>query len=185
LPELRTERLLLRQWRDEDLAPFAKLNADAEVMRYFPAPLSRLESDALARREQARIASRGWGLWAVGQTDGAPFIGFVGFAQTPFEADFTPAVEIGWRLASEAWGQGYASEAARAVLAYGFTTIGLDQVVSFTARSNLRSQRVMERIGMVRDPADDFDREAISDPELRSHVLFRVSRESWKSGETR
>jgi RimJ/RimL family protein N-acetyltransferase len=180
--ELRTQRLLLRQWRDEDLEPFAKLNADAEVMRYFPAPLSREESDAMVTRVRTRIVQRGWGLWAVEIVGEAAFIGFVGLTDVRFEAHFTPAIEIGWRLAPEFWGNGYATEAARAALAYGFTEVGLEEVVSFTAVVNQPSQRVMRRIGMIRDPSDDFDRETITDPGLRAHVLFRVSRESWKSG---
>jgi RimJ/RimL family protein N-acetyltransferase len=101
------------------------------------------------------------------------------------EAHFTPAIEIGWRLAPEFWGNGYATEAARAALAYGFAEVGLEEVVSFTAVVNQPSQRVMRRIGMVRDPSDDFDRETIGDPDLRAHVLFRVSRESWKSGDAK
>jgi RimJ/RimL family protein N-acetyltransferase len=150
-------------------------------MRYFPAPLSRDESDALVARERAKIASRGWGLWAVEAVDGGAFIGFIGLAEPSFEAHFTPAVEVGWRLASEFWGKGYATEAARTALTYAFTDLDLAEVVSFTARTNVRSQRVMERLGMVRNPADDFERTTVSDPELRQHVLFRLSRNLWES----
>jgi RimJ/RimL family protein N-acetyltransferase len=169
---LRTERLLLRQWRDDDLDAFAELNADPEVMRYFPRTLSRAESDALAARQRTLIAERGWGLWAVEAPDG--FIGFVGLSEPRFAAHFTPAVEVGWRLAQRGWRQGYATEAARAAIALGFS-IGFDEIVSFTFVGNDRSRRVMERLGMTRDPADDFEHPLLpaGDP-LRQHVLYRL-----------
>lgn len=172
---MRTERLLLRQWRDDDLEPFAELNADPEVMRYFPAPLTREQSDALAGRERERIARDGWGLWAVEVVDGPPFVGFVGLARPRFEAHFTPAVEIGWRLARGHWGNGYATEAARAVLAFGFDELRLAEIVSFTSVANVPSQRVMERLGMTRDAEGDFDHPnlAAGHP-LRRHVLYRI-----------
>ena len=176
MAELRTERLLLRQWRDEDLAPFAALNADAEVMEHFPAPLTRAESDAFAASCRNRIAERGWGLWAVEVVGDGGFVGFVGLNEPRFDAHFTPAVEIGWRLARHAWGHGYAIEAARAVLAYSFDELALDEVVSFTSTTNVRSQRVMERLGMTHDPADDFDHPRVDDTRLRRHVLYRLSR---------
>jgi RimJ/RimL family protein N-acetyltransferase len=170
---LRTERLLLRGWRETDLEPFAELNADPEVMRYFPAPLSRAESDALAARAAAMLAERSWGLWAV-EHEGR-FLGFTGLAVPRFEAHFTPAVEIGWRLARFAWGAGFATEAATEVLRFAFEELRLGEVVSFTAVQNRRSRAVMERIGMVHDPADDFDHPAILAPSpLRRHVLYRA-----------
>jgi RimJ/RimL family protein N-acetyltransferase len=173
--QLRTARLLLRQWRDDDLAPFAELNADAEVMRYFPSTMTREASDALAEFQRAAIAERGWGLWAV-EADGR-FVGFVGLAEPRFEAHFLPAVEIGWRLRRDAWGQGYATEAAREVVAFGFGELGLDEIVSFTAVANAPSRRVMERIGMTHDPADDFDHPRLADGDpLRRHVLYRLRR---------
>jgi ribosomal-protein-alanine N-acetyltransferase len=174
--ELRTERLLLRQWRDDDLEPFAELNADPEVMEHFPAPLARDESDRLARRARDRIAADGWGLWAVEVVGSQPFVGFVGLAEPGFEAHFTPALEVGWRLARTAWGNGYATEAGRAALAYAFEELGRDEVVSFTSTGNLRSRRVMERLGMTHDPADDFDHPRVEDPRLRRHVLYRSTR---------
>ena len=175
MAELRTERLLLRGWRDADLEPFAALNGDPETMRYFPAPLTREESDALAARARAQIEAEGWGLWAVEVPGVADFAGFVGLAIPSFEASFTPAVEVGWRLAREHWGKGYATEAARAAVAHGFGELGLDEIVSFTLRLNEPSIRVMERIGMTRDPAEDFDhpRVPVGHP-LRPHVLYRL-----------
>jgi RimJ/RimL family protein N-acetyltransferase len=168
--ELRTERLLLRQWREEDRAPFAALNADPVVMEHFPSTMTREASDAFVDFNIATIAERGWGLWAV-EADGE-FIGFVGLN----EPRFRPGVEIGWRLAREAWGHGYATEAARAVLEFAFGTIGLDEVISFTSTTNVRSQHVMERIGMTCDPADDFDHPNVADERLRRHVLYRLAR---------
>lgn len=169
-----TERLLLRPWRDSDLAPFAALNADPEVMEFLPSVLTREESDAAAARVRAHFDRHGFGFWAVEVRGGAPFAGFVGLAVPRFEAHFTPCVEIGWRLARAHWGRGYATEAALGALAYGFGELGLHEIVSFTVPANVRSRRVMERIGMVRDPLDDFDHPALSpgDP-LRRHVLYR------------
>jgi RimJ/RimL family protein N-acetyltransferase len=178
--ELRTERLVLRQWREEDLEPFATLNADPETMRYFVAPPTRAESDALAERSRRQIDDEGWGLWAVEVAGGPSFIGFVGLARPSFEAHFTPAVEVGWRLAREHWGHGYATEAGRAALAHGFEELGLREIVSFTSLLNEPSWRVMERLGMARDPADDFEhpRVPVGHP-LRLHVLYRLSRTAW------
>jgi RimJ/RimL family protein N-acetyltransferase len=169
-----TDRLTLRQWRDDDLEPFAALNSDPAVMEFFLAPLTREQSDSLAERERAVIDERGWGLWAV-ENDAQEFIGFVGLSVPSFEAHFMPAVEIGWRLARRHWGKGYATEAARAVLAFGLEDLELDQIVSFTAEINVRSRRVMDRIGMTHDPADDFDHPRVADGPLRRHVLYRSS----------
>jgi RimJ/RimL family protein N-acetyltransferase len=175
--ELRTARLLLRQWRDSDLEPFAALNADPEVMRHFPSVLTRAESDALALGARALISSRGWGLWAVEVVESAPFIGFLGLAQPRFDAHFTPAVEIGWRLAREHWGSGYATEGARAVVATAFDELGLDELVSFTTVANAASRRVMERLEMTHDPADDFEHPLLAPGHpQRPHVLYRLRR---------
>jgi RimJ/RimL family protein N-acetyltransferase len=177
--ELRTSRLVLRQWREPDLEPFAALNADPEVMRYFPSRLMRGQSDALAQREHSLIAERGWGLWAVEVIERAPFVGFVGLAEPRFPAHFTPAVEIGWRLAHDYWGNGYASEGASAAVAFGFDQLELDEIVSFAPVINAGSHRVMERIGMTHDPADDFDHPFLAPGHpLRSHVLYRLHRSS-------
>jgi RimJ/RimL family protein N-acetyltransferase len=151
------------------------MNADPEVMRFLRAPLDRGESDAFAERSRTRLHEDGWGLWAVEEAGGAPFIGFVGLARQTFEAHFTPAVEVGWRLARSAWGRGYATEAARAAIAVGFGPAGLDQIVSMTAEINVKSRHVMEKLGMRRDPADDFDHPALTEGHpLRRHVLYRL-----------
>jgi RimJ/RimL family protein N-acetyltransferase len=169
---------MLRQWRESDLVPFAALNADPEVMRYFPAALDHEQSDALAQRIQASIDQQGWGLWAVEVTDRQRFIGFVGLNPVLFQAHFTPAVEVGWRLARSSWGNGYATEAAAAAIAFGFDKLGLDEIVSFTAVVNQRSRRVMERLNMTHNPADDFDHPAVSQDSLRRHLLFRLRAEA-------
>ena len=173
--ELRTGRLLLRRWRPDDRIPFAALNADPRVMEHFPAPLSREESDRLAAHIEAHFDRHGFGLWAVEILRVAPFAGFVGLSVPSFEAPFTPCVEIGWRVAAEHWGRGYATEGARAALRHGFEALGLDEIVSFTVPGNARSRRVMEKLGMGHDPADDFEHPAlpVGHP-LRRHVLYRV-----------
>ena len=179
-PTLRTERLVLRPWRDSDLEPFRVLNADPEVMRYFPATLDAAQSDALAQRIREAMARRDSGFWAVEVPGVAGFIGFTGLSVPGFRAHFTPCVEIGWRLAAAYWGKGYASEAASAALRHAFETLRLEEVVAFTARPNLRSSAVMRRIGMVHDPADDFDHPNLPDGHpLRRHVLYRLTRARW------
>lgn len=173
---LRSERLLLRQWQERDLEPFAELNADAEVMRYFPTTLAREESDVLATAIRRGIEKQGWGLWAVEVIDGASFIGFVGLNEPSFEAHFTPTVEVGWRLAREHWGRGYATEAGQAAIEFGFGELALNQIVAMIGTGNSRSKRVAERLGMTRDPADDFDHPRVPPGPLRRHVLFRLDR---------
>jgi ribosomal-protein-alanine N-acetyltransferase len=174
-PTLRTLRLHLRPWRDEDLAPFAAMNADPRVMEFFPALLGREQSDAMVAGIREHFSGHGFGLWAVEVPGVAEFIGFVGLAIPRFEAHFTPCVEIGWRLAREHWGRGYATEAARAALDFGFRDLELEEIVSFTTAANVRSRAVMERIGMTRSPEDDFDHPAVSeDHPLRRHVLYRA-----------
>ncbi len=175
-PVLRTERLVLRPWRDADLAPFAALNADPEVMRHFPTTLSRAESDALAGRIREGFAAQGFGLWAVEAPGVTPFAGFVGLSVPRFDAPFMPCVEIGWRLATACWGKGYASEGARAALAFGFGPLKLPEIVSFTVVANLPSRRVMERLGMRHDPSGDFDHPSLPEGHrLRRHVLYRLA----------
>lgn len=172
-----TARLVLRRWTNADLAPFAALNTDPAVMEHFPAPLSREDSDDLARRNDAFLADNGWGLWAVEVRDGDRFAGFTGLSPAGFTAHFTPAVEIGWRLARWAWGHGYATEAAREALRIGFDEVALDEIVSFTSVTNVRSQAVMKRLGMTHNPADDFNHPSLPvDSPLRRHVLYRIAR---------
>jgi len=165
-------RVVLRQWQESDLEPFAAMNADAEVMRFFPKPLSRDESAFTMTRLRARIDERGWGLWAL-EVNGV-FAGFTGLAEPKFTAHFTPCVEIGWRLRKEFWGQGIAFDAARQAMDYAFAELKLAQLVSFTAALNLRSRRLMERLGFSHDGRDDFDHPEIAEGHmLRRHVLYR------------
>jgi RimJ/RimL family protein N-acetyltransferase len=178
-----TDRLVLRPWRDADRKPFAELNADPGVMEHMIAPLSRQESDGMVDGIREHFDRHGFGLWAVEAPGSAPFIGFVGLMVPSFQAHFTPAVEIGWRLGRRWWGHGYATEGARAALRYGFTTAGLDELVSFTVPANVRSWNVMKRIGMTRDPEEDFDhpRVPLGHPNRR-HVLYRLPRQRWLAG---
>lgn len=178
---LETERLILRLWREEDKEPFARMNANSDVMRYFPKTLSRAESDAAVERYKSHEEKYGYCFWAVEEKQSGDFVGFVGISNSPFEAHFTPCVEIGWRLAPEYWGKGYATEAAHASLKYGFDEVGLDEIVSFTTHNNLPSMAVMERIGMVRKEADDFNHPNLdaSHP-LCPHVFYRIRREDYR-----
>lgn len=173
---LTTPRLRLRPWRAEDRAPFAALNADPAVMEFFPAPLDRVASDAVADRIEAHFVQHGFGLWAVEAPGTAPFIGFVGLSVPRFTTHFTPCVEIAWRLAREHWGCGYASEGARRALAHGFDALALREIVAFTVPANRRSRAVMQRIGMHHDPDGDFDHPGLpQDHWLRHHVLYRMT----------
>jgi RimJ/RimL family protein N-acetyltransferase len=174
--ELRTGRLHLRRWRPHDRAAFAAMNADPRVMEFLPALLSREESDRLAQRIDAHFEQHGFGLWAVEVPNIAPFAGFIGLSVPAFTAHFTPCVEIGWRLAADHWGRGYATEGARAVLTLAIDTLRLPEIVSFTVPDNRRSRGVMERLGMRRDPLDDFDHPELPDGHaLRRHVLYRFT----------
>lgn len=185
-PNIETERLLLRQWHASDRASFARLNADPRVMEFFPSPLTREQSDAFADRIEAHWITHGFGLYAVdlkvGARDGRPaderqFIGYIGLARPSFEIDFTPCVEIGWRLDADVWGRGLATEGARAVAEHALSMLGLDEIVSFTGAANARSRRVMEKIGMTQDPRDDFDHPRLGEGHsLRRHVLYRLRR---------
>jgi RimJ/RimL family protein N-acetyltransferase len=178
-----TSRLLLRQWREDDREPFAALNADALVMEHFPGLLTRDQSDAMMDRCVEQIRCDGYGLWAVEVRTSGEFIGFVGLAVPIWEAPFTPCTEVGWRLARSAWGHGYASEAAIAALATAFGPVELDEVVSFTTTRNLRSQHVMQRIGMTRDPSEDFDHPRVARGPLRRHVLYLIPRPDSRSAQ--
>jgi RimJ/RimL family protein N-acetyltransferase len=175
LRERSTANLLLRKWRDDDRAPFAAMNADPRVMEFFPRLLDRAETDAIVDRVLAHWHERGYGPYAI--ENAGTFIGFVGLSTPTFEAPFMPCVEIGWRLAASHWARGYATEAARAALDAGFTELGLEEIVSFTSVINVRSIRVMEKLGMTRAAGEDFDHPRVpeSNP-LRRHVLFRARR---------
>ncbi len=179
-PEIRTGRLVLRRWGPADRVPFAEMNADPEVMEYFPSPLDRDDSDELVEIIMTGFERNGFGLWALELLREGRFMGFTGLSVPRFEAPFTPAVEVGWRLARWAWGHGYATEAATAALDFGFVQLGLDEVVSFTSFQNVRSQAVMRRLGMSRDPVDDFEHPTIPlGHHLRPHLLYRISQPQW------
>lgn len=183
LSSVRTNRLCIRTWRDEDLAPFAAMNADPEVMEFFPSVLTRDESDALAANIRGKIEKHGFGFWVVetlpsGDTP-AQFCGFTGVSipsfEPPFETLSSPCVEVGWRFARAFWGNGYATEAAAAAVAYGMTVLRAPELVSFTVPENVRSRRVMERLDMVHDPESDFDHPNVPEGHrLRRHVLYRI-----------
>jgi ribosomal-protein-alanine N-acetyltransferase len=176
---LETDRLILRRWDARDLAPFAALNADHEVMRYFPKALLRSESDAFVARLEDRWTSDGISIAVAERKGDAAFIGMVGLAHVRF-APLEGAVEIGWRLARTHWGQGYATEAARGWLRHAFEAMGLAEVIAFTVPENLASQRVMERLGMRRDPGRDFEHPSLPEGHpLRPHVVFSIRREDW------
>ncbi|MGB8382342.1 MAG: GNAT family N-acetyltransferase, partial [Dermatophilaceae bacterium] len=178
-----TDRLLLRRWRPEDREPFAQLNADPEVMQFFVSTMTREDSDAFVDVIEAGFAERGFGLWAVEAITTGTLIGFTGLIYQTFEAPFTPAVEIGYRFARHAWGQGYATEAANEAVRYGFEQASLAEIVSMTAVRNVRSQAVMNRLGMTHDPADDFDHPRVPDGHpLKRHVLYRLTAEQWRAG---
>ena len=180
--EIFTERLRLRRWLPGDLAPFAVMNTDPRVTEYLPRPLSPEDSNAFVTRAEAHFEQHGFGLWAAEIPGVTPFAGFIGLSVPRFEAPFQPCVEIGWRLAAEYWGQGYATEGARAALAYGFDRIDLEEIVSITVPANTRSRHVMEKLGMTRHPADDFDHPLLpTGHPLRGHVLYRITRERYRS----
>jgi ribosomal-protein-alanine N-acetyltransferase len=179
--ELRTPRVLLRQWKEIDLDNWAAMNADPEVRRYFPAVLSRAEALGEADRIRGAIAQRGWGMWALEIPGVHTFAGFVGLSLPGFEAPWMPAVEIGWRLAPTAWHQGYATEGAVAALDFAFQHLELPQVVAMSVPTNGPSHAVMHRLGMVRDGSADFDHPRVpADSPLKRHILHRISPEAWR-----
>ena len=168
-----TPRLILRDWSENDLGPFARMNADPRVMEFFPHPLDDRQTRDFYQRIRTEIDRQGYGLWALEDKQDGRFIGFTGFHAVGFEAFFTPAIEIGWRLCHDVWGQGLASEAAAACLSYGEQVLGLHEICSFTTVVNRRSQRVMQKIGMERIAEFDHPRLPIEHP-LSRHVLYRV-----------
>ena len=186
VPEIRTERLLMREFRDDDREPFAALNADPVVMEHFQRPLDRADSDAFVDRIHTCWVERRWGLWAVEVPDQVPFIGYVGLWPAPYVSERT--VEVGWRLAKESWGQGYAPEAARAAMAFGFEKVALDEIVSFTVPQNRNSWRVMEKIGLLRRPSRDFEHpnvDQVAHPELCHHVFYALTAAEWQTEQGR
>lgn len=183
--KLETARLVLRQWKEDDYTHFAEMSADPEVMAYYPAPLGRIESDALVNKIRSLIAERGWGLWAVEEKQSNQFTGFVGLHTPSADLPCTPCVEIGWRLARKFWGKGYATEAAEAALRYAFKVLVLDEVLSFASVGNKRSIAVMERVKMT-DTRRNFEHPNLPPGSaLREHVLYRITREEWLSDRQR
>lgn len=176
----RTARLTLRRWSEADLTSFARLNADTSVMEFMPRVLERSESDALVVQFEAHFAAHGFGPWAIELSESASLLGVVGLSRPTFTAGFTPCVELSYRLSRESWGHGYATEAAREVCRIGFDDFGLSEIVAFTVPFNLRSRRVMERLGMRHDHGADFDHPRLPEGHpLRRHVLYRLPRERW------
>lgn len=175
-----TDRLLLRRWRPSDVPVFAAMNQDPRVMEHFPSHMTPDQTEEMVRRVDRQLGERGWGLWAL-EFEGA-FVGFTGLTPPRFEAHFTPAVEVGWRLMPSAWGKGLATEAATEALRVGFDVYCMDEIVSMTIPNNTRSIAVMERLGMSRDPADDFDHPMLPDWPLRRHLLYRMSATAFHEG---
>lgn len=171
---IETPRLVLRPWRDADREPFYGITSDPRVMEFFPAVLTRAQSDALVDKCIAHFEAHGFTYFAAELRETGELAGFIGMANVPFEAHFTPCVEIGWRLGFEFWNRGLATEGARAALRFGFERLGLDEIVAFTVPLNVRSRRVMEKLGMTHNPADDFDHPRIAEGHpLRRHLLYR------------
>ncbi|MGA3361878.1 MAG: GNAT family protein [Solirubrobacteraceae bacterium] len=182
-PSLETERLRLRGWQACDREPYAALNADPGVREFFPEALTRAQSDAQIAVFQDHFAQHGFGMWALELREGGGLIGFTGMDLATYDAPFAPAIEIGWRLARSAWGNGYATEAARAALAFGFEELELEEIVACTTPANIRSRAVMERIGMTRDRREDFDHpEVAAGHPLCRHVLYRIAAADWRRG---
>lgn len=182
--ELLTARLRLRRWREEDREPFAAINADERVMELLAGTLTRARSDAFLEEMEAHFDAHGYGLWALELRESGELIGLTGLNTVAFEAHFTPAVEVGWRLAHLFWGHGYASEAAGAALRFGFERAGLEEIVSMTSVPNVRSQAVMRRVGMHRDRGDDFVHPLARPKYLQRHVLYRLRAEEWAARES-
>ena len=184
MDNLVTQRLLLRRWRESDRLPFRALNADPRVMEFFPSPLRPEETDQLIENIEQHFQKHGFGLFAAELRDTQAFLGFMGLAIPGFAAPFLPAVEIGWRLAAEYWGQGLATEGAWEVLRYGFEVLGLTSIVSFTVPANVRSRRVMEKLRMIHDVKEDFEHPRLPEGHpLRHHVVYRLDRGAWRKNQ--
>ncbi|MFY9854698.1 MAG: GNAT family N-acetyltransferase [Terracidiphilus sp.] len=185
IERLETERLILRQWRDSDRRSFRELNSDPRVMEFMPTLLTPEASDEMMDRIQKGFLLHDFGLFAAELRMDQSFLGFIGLSVPGYDAPFMPAVEIGWRIAARHWGCGLATEGAREVLRFAFESAGLDSVVSFTVPGNIRSRRVMEKLGMTHDSADDFDHPRLPvGHALQHHVLYRLHRRDWKSFQT-
>ena len=177
--ELKTERLLLRQWRSEDYTAFSKMNEEPDVMEFYPATLTQKESDAMADKIKNLIEKNGWGFWAVELIDESQFIGFVGLYEPAYILPVTPCVEIGWRLDKNYWGKGYATEAAMAALNFGFSELDLKEIFSFTSINNFKSRAVMERLNMY-NTNQNFEHPIIPENNpLREHVLYKIDKDDW------
>lgn len=176
--EFESERLGFRQWKEEDKLPFAIMNSNNEVMRYFPNTLSRQESDMFINRIVKHFEKQGYGLWAVEVKETQEFIGFIGFFNATFEADFTPCVEIGWRLDNRYWNRGYATEGAKVCLEYAFSKLKLSEIYSFTAQINEPSINVMKKIGLKEVGSFNHPRVEEDSP-LRLHVLYKIDRSTY------
>lgn len=178
--ELKTERLLLRQWQLDDYPLFAKMNADPIVMEFYPELLNSDASNLMASKLESLIADRSWGLWAVELLDQSQFIGFVGLHEPHYDLPMTPCVEIGWRLSKDSWGKGYATEAAKAALDFAFQRLELEEVYSFTSVVNFKSEAVMKRLGM-KNLLKNFNHPIVPvGHNLSEHVLYKMTKEQWK-----
>jgi len=175
---IETPRLLLRQWKDSDVDPWAEMNADPRVMEFFPWTFDRARSEETAARMRRELERDGFGFYVVELKHNGQFAGIIGIDEIPYDVPFTPAREVGWRLAYDTWGHGYATEGAKAALAMAFDRLGWEEVVAVTALVNKRSERVMQRLGMVRDPSADFDHPRVPEGHaLRPHMLYRIRRD--------
>lgn len=179
--ELKTDRLILRQWKESDLLPFAKMNADPEVMEYYPSTISESESNQLANRIKGFITKRSWGFWAVETINENEFIGFVGLHKPTYDLPVSSCVEVGWRFSKKYWGKGYATEAAKESLRFAFEDLQLNEVYSFASVSNKKSCSVMERLNMV-NTGNNFEHPIIPEGHsLREHVLYKIIKKQWEN----
>jgi len=175
-----TPRLILRTWKQEDIDPYFRINQDPKVIEFLRGPLTLDEVNAFVSNVNNQQEKYGYTLWAVEVKQTGTFIGFIGLNYTNWESHFTPAVEIGWRLDSKSWGQGYATEGAKAALDFAFNKMNLQEIVSFTVPDNKRSIQVMERIGLKRDLNGDFEHPKLpKDHRLLKHILYRLTREDY------
>ena len=177
---MKTERLLLRQWSNEDLVGMARINADPKVMKYYPKLLSRQESNAAVEKFKSLISNNGWGFWAVESTRDQSFIGLVGLHKPTYKLPFGPCVEIGWRLARSSWGRGYATEAGRECLNFAFAQLELSEVYAFTSVANMKSRAVMERLDMENIQANFEHPSVPHNNPLREHVVYKIESQNWR-----